>query len=206
MNGQMSLGAFAPPLDPTQSQYHTPTKLARRMVEWADVEGLAVLEPSAGGGNIVRELVRAGARAIEAMEIDPAWVECLRCEFADCDESITHVWEADFLKLENGFGWSHDVAVMNPPLNDGVSMQHVAKALELAPRVVTLLRGGDLHGANRYEFWKRFDLHGLALLCRRPPFGGGWHVGKTEFVVADIRRRTGVSFTQVIEHWPDDWA
>ena len=78
---QLSLGDFAPELLPELSQFHTPTKLAKRMGAYADVlPGMRVLEPSAGGGNIVRELVKAGAE-VDAVEIDPRWCTVLRKEF-----------------------------------------------------------------------------------------------------------------------------
>jgi predicted RNA methylase len=194
MNEQLTLGDFAPPMRQELSQYFTPQTMARKMVEWAGVRrGQRVLEPSAGGGSIVRELLEARAN-VTAYEIDPAWVKVMR---QDPTLKGATVVEGDFLEVGAGI---FDLAVANPPLNDGVAAQHIANMLELAPRVVSLLRAQDLHGQERYrQLWSRCDLAGIAYLVRRPVFSGDG--GATEFVVVDVRRVGTFAGPQHIEHW-----
>lgn len=88
-----------------------------------------------------------------------------------------------------------------PPLNDGVAATHVAKALTHAPRVITVLRTHDLHGIERHDhLWSQCHVAGLAFLVRRPVFTGDG--GKTEFVVADIRRQgQGSTDSARLEWW-----
>jgi hypothetical protein len=215
MTDQLPLGDWAPPLDPALSQYHTPVKLAKRMVRWAGVEpGMRVLEPSAGGGNIVRALLDEEKRPgnmlgfqVVAIEKDEKWAKYLVDHFA-CPVSC-YVLCADFLneKAECTVAHAMDLAVMNPPLNGGVAGEHIMHALKFAPRAISLIRGGDLHGVDRYErFWSQCDLARVAHLCRRPPFGGDWHVGNTEFCVVDVYRKGTYTGHQSIEHWADSWG
>ena len=196
---QQQLGDFAPTLNPELSQYHTPMKLARRMVEWAgDLRGKFVIEPSAGGGNIVRELMRQGAFHVCAVECDPAWAKFLETEFGD--ERVVVGW-ADFLEVEPR---PYHLAVMNPPLDDGVAAIHVRRALEWAPRVISIMRGQDLHCQRRWrELWSDCDLARLALMVNRPKYSGAG--GQIETIVVDVYHKGTYSGPQVIEHWPDDW-
>lgn len=203
---QLQLGEFAPPLRPQLSQYHTPVKLARRMVVWAGVRpGMHVLEPSAGGGNIVRELVRAGAH-VYAVEIDLAWARYLAAEFTH--PAPVYVSCRDFLAVEpdeiDCQADHFDVVVMNPPLDNGVGPDHIRHALQWAPRVVSVLRGQDLHGIARHELlWSRCDVAQIAFSVRRPVYAGGG--GQIETVIVDVRRSGTYHEPQRIEHWADDW-
>ena len=197
---QIQLGDFAPELLPELSQYHSPVKLCRRIVHWAEntkpLRGLRVLEPSAGGGNLVRELLGAGA-IVTAVEIDPRWTELLRREFPNVE-----VIDADFLQmpLENRF----DLAVMNPPLDKGLGGRHVRHALGFAPRAVSILRSQDLHTVERYKYlWSVCDLAREAKLSRRPKYRGAG--GEFETVIDDIYRQGTYNGPQSIEHWPESW-
>lgn len=194
MGAQLSLASYAPQLPellPALSQWHTPTWLARRMVAWADLlPGARVLEPSAGGGAIVAE-IPLGVD-VTAVEIDPRWLPVLR---ERCPEA--GVIASDFLALYPAVRF--DVAVMNPPLDGGVGVQHVAHALQFAPRVVSLLRAGDLHGKARRSFWQSVRLDGVAWCSERPVFGGDG--GQTEFVVVDVRRPGAGQVWPRLEWW-----
>lgn len=193
MNEQLNLGAWATPrYDPALGQWHTPPWLAAMMVEWADVRpGMTVLEPSAGGGAIVKELIRAGA-VVDAVEIDQAWAASLRTDFPDV---ITIV--ADFLSLlptHSVGNYGYDLEVMNPPLDGGAGPTHIAHALKFAPRVVSILRTVDLHGVDRNKvLWSQHALAGIRWLVRRPVFSGDesrspGSGAQADFVVVDVRR------------------
>lgn len=200
MANQLSLGEWAPPLKPELSQYHTPVKLCRRIVKWAGVKrGMRVLEPSAGGGNLVRELVRAGA-IVTAVEIDPAWAKVLYEEFSRTGR--VDVVESDFKNFSETD--CYDMAVMNPPLDGGVGAGHVAHALRMAPKVVSVLRSQDPHGVDRYkELWSRCDQAGEVKLVRRPVYAGAG--GQIETIIVDVRRQGTYDGPQSIEFWVDDW-
>jgi len=199
MTNQLTLADWAPPLRQELSQYHTPVRLARRMVRWLwpkDVVSTTFLEPSAGGGNIVRELCRIGGQ-VTAFEVDPAWARLLAGEFC----TATVICE-DFLQHEPR---RFDCAVMNPPLDGGVGPRHVAHALRFAPVVVSVLRLADLVGVDHHrELWSWCDLMRIALLVHRPAFTGKG--GATDFCVVEVRRRIGACRPpQKIEFWEDRW-
>lgn len=200
MNDQLTLGDWAPPLRPELSQYHTPVILARKMVEWAGVRaGDRVLEPSAGGGNIVREALALGAN-VTAIEIDPAWSRLLEEEFPEAG-----VYTADFRTVSPvSFLGSFHVAIMNPPLDAGQGPYHVAHGLRLAPVVVSLLRTADLNGKEHHDcLWSRCDFARLAVLKHRPVFVGKG--GSTDFAVVEVRRPGTHHEPQAIEHWTERW-
>lgn len=194
---QLALGDFAPELLPELDQYHSPSKLCRRMVGYAGVlPGMRVLEPNAGAGNIVRELVAVGAE-VTAVEIDPRWCKVLRDEFKDVE-----IVEANFLEWQAPD--RYHLVVMNPPLTDGVGPTHVRHALRCAHRAVSVLQARDLHGVERYaELWAECDLAGEVKLVRRPAYAGTG--GQIETVVVDARRRGSYSGPQTIVHWCDSW-
>ena len=196
MSSQLQLGDWAPSLKTELGQYHTPVRLARKMVAWAHLpRGAKALEPSAGGGNIVRELVTVGAD-VTAVEIDPEWATLL------ADQFDARVVCADFLAWEPPAPF--DIAVMNPNLDGGVAGVHVAKALEVAHRAVSVLRVDDLTGVQRYQsLWRKCDLAGVAYLVHRPVFKGDG--GMTDFCVVDVWRPGTFQGTPRIEHWPDRW-
>ena len=193
---QGSLGSWAPFLDYDVSQYPTPPILARKMVDWADVwPGEAVVEPSAGGGNIVRELLRARAD-VTAIEVDPRWAELLVEQWPSL-----RVVVGDFFDV---MPRPVDLVVSNPPLNAGQGPAHVRRMLDWAPRVVSLLRLADLAGRAHYEqLWSECDLARLAVLAHRPVFVG--QGGKTDFCVVDVRRAGAYHGPQRVEHWIERW-
>lgn len=185
MSSQLTLGTWAPDFDPALGQWHTPAPLCHRMVEWAGITaGQRVLEPSVGGGSIARALLAAGA-IVKGFEIDPAWVRCMKQDRAF---DAVEIEIADFLQIEPKPD-TFDLACMNPPLDGGVGPEHIWRALQWAPRAVSLLRTGDLVGSGHYEtLWSRAHLAGIAFLVKRPVFGGDG--AKTDFVVVDVLRES----------------
>lgn len=205
MSSQLRLGDWGPELRPGLSQYPTPRILARRVVDWAGVRpGDSVLEPSAGGGNLVRELMRVGAR-VTAVEVDPEWAHVL------VQEAGVKVVCADFIQWEPAIEGMFDLAVMNPPLNGGVGGDHVAHALRFAPRVVSVLRLADLAGRGRFNsLWSKCRIARLAILVERPVFAhvDGSDGGLTDFCVVDVRADGSEwpeCVAQTVEHWRDRW-
>lgn len=105
--------------------FPTPPALACRMVELAGVRpGMRVLEPSAGTGNIVREIVKAGADVL-AVEIEGKLAGALRAQYPDHE-----VCALDFADLDDLGGIRRfDAAVMNPPFSQ--ELAHVGRAFDL---------------------------------------------------------------------------
>lgn len=111
--------------------FATPPELAARVVRLAQIEPEhTVLEPSAGTGNLVREIKKTGATVV-AVEVNRTLADAIgaRCDdFTTCD----------------GLG-TFDRIVMNPPFANGQDVEHVTRALTmLAPggRLVAIMSKG----------------------------------------------------------------
>lgn len=119
----------------TLEQFFTPDDLAERMVRLAGVRtGQHVLEPSAGGGAIVRAAVAAGA-IVSAVEIDR---ELCAARASDGAAGALFVFHADFLRWAPTTLPPIDVVLMNPPFSAGKDVAHVRRAWSL------LRDGGEL--------------------------------------------------------------
>lgn len=192
MSDQQQVALLDEDYDPSLSQWYTRDRLARRIVEWA-LEGvepgrqLRILEPSAGLGAFLRHIPRH--HAVTAVEIDPRRCVQLRADFPHVE-----IIEADYLRWHDP-RWMEppraDLAIMNPPYEDGADCAHVARALDRCTRVVALLHTAALHGVDRWErIWSRAWLRRLAILARRPSFHGPVDGGaRHEFVVVDLVHR-----------------
>ena len=194
---QLVLGGFAPPLDPGLSQWHCPVGLANRIAQWAGVKpGDRVLEPCAGGGNLARPCVAAGAK-VTAVEIDPAWADVLRND-PTLDGTVVHT--ADFMTLRPEDLGTCDLAVMNSPFEGGADAIWLERVLEFVPRVVAVGPSRILFGQEKHErVWSKHSLIGLANMIRRPVFFGSG--GKFDVVVVDVERGLGKSLRR-LEWWP----
>jgi phospholipid N-methyltransferase len=105
--------------------FPTPTWLAERMVELAEIERHhRVLEPSAGTGCILRHLVHRTDH-VSAVELNVNLVRTLRDQFETGDGHCV-VYQADFLEHHSHIGY--DRIVMNPPFGEGADMRHIAHA------------------------------------------------------------------------------
>lgn len=107
----------------TASQYFpTPTELAHRLVQLADVRpATEVLEPSAGRGAIATALAAAGA-VVDCIERDPEHANVLQSTGV-----ARTVLIADFLTVPPEA--TYDRVVMNPPFTKGADIAHVTHAL-----------------------------------------------------------------------------
>lgn len=192
------------------SQWFTPDHLALRVAVWglAGSNASTILEPSAGGGALVRaaRIARPSAR-VHALEIDPHWAKRL----AESDPTVA-VLEVDALTVP----WpTVDAVIMNPPYEEGRDGDFLERAINAAPRVVAILRLSALAGLRRHAgVWSRCDpggdvtLTGLAICASRPAFleaGGEPSSGRTEFCAVRLERSryhssAGVPSTRV-EWW-----
>ena len=112
--------------------FFTPPELADEMAQLANVRGHSVLEPSAGSGNLVNALWKAGAEYVTAIEI--------QCDLIPTLDAITSTGVPgkgvatnalceDFLKVSNT--WKFTRIVMNPPFTRGTDLKHIAHALTM---------------------------------------------------------------------------
>lgn len=112
--------------------FPTPRRIVAQMIELADIkDGMEVLEPSAGKGDIimgVRQAMidgRAGRCAFIAVEIIHALAE--RLVTVDC-VGRTRVYCADFLEWESRNLF--DRVMMNPPFERGIDRAHIEHAFQ----------------------------------------------------------------------------
>lgn len=129
--------------------YPTPVEVIERMMMDEDVAGKVVMEPSAGKGDIVDWLKRAGAKEVIACETDPY---CQRLLAGKC-----RMVGDDFLKVTREQVSHVQMIVMNPPFSRGV--EHIQHAWEIAPAgcVIVALCNHANFGSYRTQQTKVLD-------------------------------------------------
>lgn len=204
VTAQLAIAEAGPVCDPSRSQWFTDPKLARELVGLASSllddarrrrYAVRVLEPSAGRGNLVRAILeRCPHAGVVAVDVDPRW----RADLESVDPMRVRVEIVDYLERPAP-ARRYDLAVTNPPFDDGEEADHLAKMLDEAERIAALLPARSLHGRARYErIWRRFDptnpardwwIRQRVNLISRPKFGPGG--GSDEIVLLDLRRVPG---------------
>lgn len=109
--------------------YPTPESLFYTLMNGKRGLGGKILEPSAGGGDLIKHIEKLARRnnvQIDAIESDSRLIGVLM------GEGINVVWN-DFLTYETYK--EYDYIVMNPPFSNGVD--HVLKALEIAEKQIS---------------------------------------------------------------------
>jgi predicted RNA methylase len=113
-------GEIAVPKD-EYNYFPTPPNVVAKLLDEADLSlGMMVLEPSAGRGAIVAELLLKGCR-VSCVELDPRNVQFL----ANAGLNVT---EGDFLSVEPLP--IYDRVVMNPPFMGQADIKHINHALQ----------------------------------------------------------------------------
>lgn len=196
------------------SQWFTPDEIADRLVRWlgSPPGWWRVLEPSAGSGALVRAiLAHCPAPTVDAVELDHKWADHLRALEVDPAATL-NVDCADYL-TRPAPEQPYDVAVLNPPYEDGLDGRFIAKAMAESLRVVALVRLATLAGSTRHrEVWSQVDsgawhLAGVAIFASRPVFiapGAESTGGMTDFVAVKMRRASadlGASSRTSVEWW-----
>jgi predicted RNA methylase len=200
MNVQATLPGVTGTQNVRLSQWFTERKTAERIVEfalrtWPGGRNPTILEPSCGNGSLLRVMLEHGLqRDITAIDIDPELAE-------HCKRYVPRVMCADFLEWDPTDHF--DIAIMNPPFEDGQTESHILKALTCCTHVVchgplttlaTVERGKNL--------WAKVDMPRLAICSSRPKYGAKG--GATEMMTIDVldlepgatRGRT------MLEWWP----
>lgn len=122
-----------------QDFYPTPEKVIVEMLKVSDVKGKIILEPSAGTGNIVDYLAKAGAKEVLTCEIN----EKFRPILAEKSQLVG----TDFLELTAEEISHIDMVVMNPPFS--TIRKHILHAWEIAPggcEIISLVNSSITHG------------------------------------------------------------
>lgn len=121
--------------------FPTPDHIVEQMVQLAEIqEGHVILEPSAGTGNILRQLrgIADGRTQRIAVEINPQLCSILR----QVDPQATIV-NGDFLDYASEARF--DRIVMNPPFESAIDIEHIMHAMTLLKpggRLVALCANG----------------------------------------------------------------
>lgn len=175
---------------PELSQWFTPPDTAAQIVEWALQPGalpapnvLRALEPSCGRGALVQALEARGCQVF-GFDIDPANTEHCNMKYRGLFVA------ADFLSRfpVPGISKEYDLAVLNPPYENGAAEAHILHALKFAPRVVAHVPLTTLEGKKRREgLWSEAYLKRLAICSSRPKYGE--KAGATAMCTIDVVRR-----------------
>jgi hypothetical protein len=141
------LGTKCTALAKDLSYYWTPKAVVDRLLSNCYVEGKRVLEPSAGTGHIVRELLEKGA-TVDAVEVHPERVR----ELSKTTHPRLRVRAANFLAMQPEP--VYDCVVMNPPFYGTHWIKHVRHAFDFLKPGGTLRAvvpiGADLNESAPY--------------------------------------------------------
>ena len=167
----------------TSEFYPTPESLVKRMLKGVNFDYIhTVLEPSAGKGDILREIAKEEHRYrssksfdVDCIELDPNLRQILKYNFSDERKRQFDRWkDAEYNTFfENGIHIVHDdfltynpfkrydLIVMNPPFSNGD--KHLLKALKMQEKggnIICLLNAETLknpYTATRKELLKQLE-------------------------------------------------
>ncbi len=133
--------------------FPTPAHLAARMIEESDIHITdSILEPSAGTGSLVWEILQGRQVArLQAVEINPSLCDRLRVVNHHFGPQTSNLVEcADFLECTPEILGTFHKVLMNPPFSNGQDIQHIEHALKfLRPggRLVAICANGPRQNA-----------------------------------------------------------
>jgi predicted RNA methylase len=168
--------------------FFTPAELAARVVATAEIcADDLVLEPSAGGGALIRPALATGA-LVEACELDSTAAEKLRAEFAlEC-----RVHEQDFMTM--GPTDRFDRVIMNPPFakqQDALHVLHAVKMLRPGGRLVAIMSAAVTFRETAHYRAVRDLVDGNRGTCEHLPEGSFREAGtgvNTVLISFDVQR------------------
>lgn len=102
--------------------FYTPESIADEIVLIAGVANCDVLEPSAGDGNLVKSLIKFGAKSIDCVEIE----ESCRKNLMEIGANVVII--DDFLSCKPFVKF--DRIVMNPPFTKNQYLKHITHAIK----------------------------------------------------------------------------
>jgi predicted RNA methylase len=213
---QLAIDICGPERDTsTLSQWHTGAELARNLVLWSRLciarggysMPRSVVEPSAGGGMILRAICEQYSRAdICAVEIDPEWSRVCDLELNKHRRLMREIGREPFL-VSICNDWleterrTFGLAVMNPPYEGGQDREHLRVALDRCDHVVALVRLNMLAGKNAWLELRGYErLNRIAIMAGRPKFNGTEGGAKSDFCALYFARDE--SDEPRVEWWP----
>jgi len=169
--------------------FPTPKELAAELVSQAGIgEGMRILEPSAGKGDILDAISRErGERDLKSLTVDAVEINGTLC--AVLEKKGYEVVQGDF--LEHDFHERYDRIIMNPPFENGQDIEHVRRAYELLKpggRVAAIMSEGPFFRGDKKaeEFRDWLEMH------------GGQTARNTDGAFYDSDRPTGVATRIVV--------
>jgi hypothetical protein len=126
--------------------YPTPPEVAAKMLDPLDLRGKALLEPSAGSGNLIGECLNRGAAEVMWCEAEPKLQGILT---GIRNATPAHSY-ADFLQVHPADVSHIDLIVMNPPFS--ADEAHILHAWEILPpgaELVALCNWNTIEGRHR---------------------------------------------------------
>lgn len=165
-----------------------------------DLSKLRILEPSAGEGALVEALVDLGVpvSSITAVELHSGRVKHLRRAWPGL--RVIHrdflSWVEDLYEDGGPTEPPFDLAVMNPPYDDGQDSDHVEGASVVSKQVIAIVRSAFRHGStDRARLFSECSLLRERILRARPSFidaeEGKDGTPRHEFEVLHLARRFG---------------
>jgi hypothetical protein len=185
------------------SQYYTQRVEALRIAAFAlkcVPDARTVLEPSAGKGALVATLLEL------CHELQ---ITCVDIDVGNATHLLTHypnvlVCRGDFLQF--GTSQLFDVAVMNPPFENGSVAAHVGHALKVARNVICHCPLTTLAGQERREkLWSACELRNLAVCSTRPKYlddGGKTDMCTIHVTPTEQLRDPSIWLPISVEMWP----
>lgn len=117
----------APRVVAAHQLFQTPPHLAKRLVGLLNLSpGASVLEPSAGLGRLIREVLPFGPSKLTAVEIAP---QCAAELYRMEREGLTLI-QRDFLTVTRAEIGTFDAVAMNPPFHLRDDIRHILHALD----------------------------------------------------------------------------
>lgn len=196
MSAQMALRGVdtSRPHSGDLEQWFTPPRLAERFVQWslAGADGIEdVLEPTAGDGAIVRQIVRQSSARVVAIEIDRRFADALRSDaelIAACQ--VPEIVSSDFLSWHPG-ARCFDVAICNPPF--AIATKVIDHSLRFCKRACAIVPATVKHSEDRFDFWRCHAITREAVLANRPRFIGAKNMSPaTDFLLIEVVRMTSI--------------
>jgi hypothetical protein len=182
------------------SQWFTPRETAKRIVGFARIEdGDSVLEPSCGRGALLEWIAGDTSLRLFGVDIDPE--NAVYCSERDWSVGAQKFVCGDFLSMVPCAEF--DLAILNPPFEDGQAEAHIMQALKWARRVVCHCPLTTLASVERREgLWEKVDLTRLAICSSRPKYGAKG--GATDMMTVEVLTRDPrlERVETTVEWWP----
>ena len=144
--------------------YITPIPTIKKFLDNYKLKDGAILEPTAGNGNIVKTIYEMGYKnLVTSVEI--------RDEYDNLRKYSNEVYIDDFLTWQPKV--EYKTIISNPPYS--IAKEIIEKCFEIAnedTEIIMLLRTAFLESKKRYDFWQKHPVNGLYVLSKRPSFTG----------------------------------